>query len=417
MIELLVIADDFTGALDTGVQFAAKGIETCVVLGRTFDPAAYGEHVRVACVDVETRHLPPAEAYEAVRDIVSQAVAAGVGTIFKKVDSTLRGQIGSELAAVLDATGAKVLGFVPAYPATGRTTERGIHLLDGRPIHESVFGRDPFEPTLRSDVAGIIREQRPVQVVNVPVGQTPEARDGVAIEVYDATTEQHVADAVEWFARSGRRVMAGCAGLARALASRMSRGCGAVGAPEAKDGVLFVCGSLNPISHRQVARAQEEGFALLTVPDHFLRRGEGLDALLDQVCGLVDRGEKVMLLPPRADEASVDHLGYDREVIAGRIGQIIRGWYRRGFDHTLVITGGDTLHAFLDCLGPGVVLRPRCELQPGVVCSTLHVDGGARALQLISKAGGFGTEDVYSLIARQTIVPGAHRRNKEGSLR
>ena len=32
MFQLLVIADDFTGALDTGVQFAVNGIRTRVVV-------------------------------------------------------------------------------------------------------------------------------------------------------------------------------------------------------------------------------------------------------------------------------------------------------------------------------------------------------------------------------------------------
>ena len=31
MVKLLIIADDFTGALDTGVQFAARGAATRVI--------------------------------------------------------------------------------------------------------------------------------------------------------------------------------------------------------------------------------------------------------------------------------------------------------------------------------------------------------------------------------------------------
>lgn len=30
MVKLLIIADDFTGALDTGIQFVNKGIATCI---------------------------------------------------------------------------------------------------------------------------------------------------------------------------------------------------------------------------------------------------------------------------------------------------------------------------------------------------------------------------------------------------
>ena len=64
MILLLIIADDFTGALDTGVQFAAHGIRTQVVVDPQVD---FSDHdAKVLVVDTETRHLPPKEAYDVV---------------------------------------------------------------------------------------------------------------------------------------------------------------------------------------------------------------------------------------------------------------------------------------------------------------------------------------------------------------
>ena len=64
MLLLLILADDFTGALDTGVQFAACGIPTRVVVGEQVDFAANDAAVLV--VDTETRHLPAAEAYAVI---------------------------------------------------------------------------------------------------------------------------------------------------------------------------------------------------------------------------------------------------------------------------------------------------------------------------------------------------------------
>lgn len=37
MIKFLMIADDFTGALDSGVQFAARGARTRVVTDPAYD--------------------------------------------------------------------------------------------------------------------------------------------------------------------------------------------------------------------------------------------------------------------------------------------------------------------------------------------------------------------------------------------
>ena len=100
MLRLLMIADDFTGALDTGVQLAAHGIPTQVVVGQA-DLSACSSTVLV--VDTETRHLPAAKAAKAVEELTRSAVENGVGCIYKKTDSALRGNIGAELAALLSA--------------------------------------------------------------------------------------------------------------------------------------------------------------------------------------------------------------------------------------------------------------------------------------------------------------------------
>mgnify|MGYP000791884948 FL=1 len=143
MLRLLMIADDFTGALDTGVQLAAHGIPTQVVVGQA-DLSACSSTVLV--VDTETRHLPAAKAAEAVARLTRSAVENGVGCIYKKTDSALRGNIGAELAALLKASGARNLPFLPAFPQIGRTTKKGVHYIDGVPVNESPFGIDPFEP-------------------------------------------------------------------------------------------------------------------------------------------------------------------------------------------------------------------------------------------------------------------------------
>jgi len=84
MLRLLMIADDFTGALDTGVQLAAHGIPTQVVVDQA-DLSACSSTVLV--VDTETRHLSAAKAAEAVARLTRSAVENGVGCIYKKTDS------------------------------------------------------------------------------------------------------------------------------------------------------------------------------------------------------------------------------------------------------------------------------------------------------------------------------------------
>ena len=72
MILLLIIADDFTGALDTGVQFAARGAATSVITDPAFDFAGVNAGVRVLVLDAETRHLAPERAYALVRQAAAR---------------------------------------------------------------------------------------------------------------------------------------------------------------------------------------------------------------------------------------------------------------------------------------------------------------------------------------------------------
>ena len=107
MVELMIIADDFTGALDSGVHFAEKGIRTRVIVSmendRSWEECLLSGETTVLVVDAETRHASPEQAGRKVSAIVSDGRKAGIPYIYKKTDSALRGNIGSELEAALKA--------------------------------------------------------------------------------------------------------------------------------------------------------------------------------------------------------------------------------------------------------------------------------------------------------------------------
>ena len=157
MIKLLMIADDFSGALDAGVQFAARGAATRVVTDLDCDFLETDAEVLVMVA--ETRHLPPQKAYDVVYHVARNAREAGVPYIYKKTDSALRGNVGSELAAVMDAAAADVMPFLPAFPKLNRVTRNGVHYVDGVPVAESIFGQDPFEPVTVSFLPDILSSQ------------------------------------------------------------------------------------------------------------------------------------------------------------------------------------------------------------------------------------------------------------------
>ena len=81
MVKLLILADDFTGALDTGVQFSGKGIRTQVVVSSHWvEPDSDCD---VMVIDMEPRHVPKEKAYGTIR------ITIGHENTRKEIDYTV----------------------------------------------------------------------------------------------------------------------------------------------------------------------------------------------------------------------------------------------------------------------------------------------------------------------------------------
>src|SRR4051794_154480 len=137
-----VVADDLTGAADSGVQLARAGYRTAVAFHGAALPGDGGLDAVVA--DTDSRAADPGSARERVRDAVRRL--AGASIVLKKIDSTLRGPVAAEIGAALQASGRRVAIVAPAFPAAGRSTVHGVQLVDGEPVHRTSFAVDPVTP-------------------------------------------------------------------------------------------------------------------------------------------------------------------------------------------------------------------------------------------------------------------------------
>ena len=139
MIRILVLADDLTGAADCAVAFAGCGLRAIVALddGRDCD-------AEVLAIDANTRASEPHEAAAAMERLIRAHARGDDLLIYKKIDSTLRGNVAAELKAVLAAHKShmgegihNIAVLAPAFPATGRTTLGGRQLVNGTPLSET----------------------------------------------------------------------------------------------------------------------------------------------------------------------------------------------------------------------------------------------------------------------------------------
>lgn len=392
MIEILVIADDETGMLDTGARFAQKGIRTEAFIQKpTVEDLKRSEAV-AAVVDTKTRHVSREEAYQRVYEISRTAVEAGVRILYKKTDSALRGHIGAELTALMDAADDR-LDFFPAYPEAGRTTRKGIQYVDGIPVSESVFGKDELNPMTESYIPEILRKtsDAPVELVEHIEEWKPEKTAG-RITVFDTENAEDFHRIMECFLKKKTpRLIAGCAGLAGELAERLELPGGSKTTFPAVNKIFALCGSSNPITRAQMDYAEEHGFVRFTLTKEDMT-GEKQISRIRAAC---KEGKSIILdmeyLPPETAE----HLGITKEQLGSLIVESVNEALLKCMDvldgYVLFLTGGDTLGRFVQVSGCERI-RILGEFSPGIAMNLFYIEG--KEVYTISKSGGFGNKEI-----------------------
>lgn len=414
MAKVLLISDDLTGALDAGVCLLPAGVVVST------SPDGVDRELLDSCpsalaVNADTRHLSAGEAGERVSELVGLARDAGVACVVKKTDSALRGNVGAELAAAWRASGLERLHFIPALPEMGRVTRGGIHYVDGVPVSESRFGKDPFEPVCSSDVAALLAEQTDAPATVVGEGE-PLPLGSRGIVVYDVTSTDSMLARVRELQGAGELgLMAGCSGVTNALARVLDLAPEQSEARDEEGNLLVVCGSVNQTSRAQCAYAAAAGVPRLSIgvrekcDDSWLDGPDGR-AFVARVSELWEQGPLTVI-----DGSGLEDLtglvapGADvRQVVADHIGALLVRICERGVRGRVLVTGGDILASFLAQAGVGIV-RPLVQPAPGIVGFELSHVG--RELVIFSKSGGFGNRELFVDMAgrpRETVKECAH---------
>lgn len=412
-MQLLIIADDYTGALDTGTQFAKRGISTQLFL---YDTCLTADDLRgcgaqVAVIDTESRHLSPAGAARRVRSAALLGKKSGCRYFFKKTDSALRGNLGSELEALRAVCGVSQLYFAPAYPALGRTTVHGIHYLNGVPVAQTEFAGDPFNPIRHSDIASLLKDQGCRAVRAAKAGQVLACAGEPEIVIVDGETDADLLETSRALAAAGRLTCtAGCAGFASALPEGIPFQTAPVRWRPRTGGMLLISGSIHPRSVRQCEYAVRQcGF--LDCPlslRQMLSDGDSCAGLTDSISEALRGGKKVLVRVPggrellRSSSDLAEELHLDKSAVPGRIagalGRVAAEILRKAMVSVLIVFGGDTLMGIASALHCKSVI-PLAEPLPGIALSRMQLPSGT--IDLITKAGGFGSDILLADLERQ----------------
>jgi len=407
-MKLVVIADDFTGANDTGVQFAKKGARTEVLFN---DKATVSPRTDVLVINTETRALTAEQAGEKV----SQALrpffqeTAGQPVVYKKIDSTFRGNVGAEIDAAMRVSGARLAIIAAAIPAAGRTTRQGQCLVQGVPLAETEFASDPKTPIISSHIGTLIGLQSELPVYEASLEtvrgngltaflQRLESKTPCCV-VMDAEIDSdlvQIAQAVADLTVSS--ILVGAAGLANALAPESYL------TPKQRLPVLVVAGSMSEITQRQIAfAAREKSLGIVDIDVEALLASLEPATIIPYVRAAVavleDRQHCVLRTCRDAGaRQAIDGLcrqyGYTRQqmgdYIGLRLGELTRQIIAETRIGGLFLTGGDIAIAVARALG-AQGYRIAGEVAACVPCGTF-VNSEIDDLPVITKAGGFGNE-------------------------
>lgn len=161
-----IIADDLTGANATGVKLSKIGFQAATMV--YYDQPITSDEVNTVCVDTDSRYASKQVAQMRVKKVLEHLNAWGANVICKRIDSTIRGNLGIEIDTVLDEMGEKSIAIVVAsFPNSGRITSGGYLLVNGVPVQQTDVAQDPVTPLVQSFIPTIIQEQSNYSIAHI----------------------------------------------------------------------------------------------------------------------------------------------------------------------------------------------------------------------------------------------------------
>lgn len=414
-----IIADDLSGAADTGVQFSRRGARVLVCTDCEDMPFPRYEDWDVVVVNTHSRNLPPQAARREVARAYNWLSHAGWPPLYKKVDSTLRGNLAAELEEML-ALGAGRIVLAPAFPMAGRTVEDGVVRVNGVPVHETELARDGLSPVKRAALRDYFGAPfQPIATLPLAVlRQAPRGaeahvqaawKQGARLLLADAATQEDLALLARALTSPwGEAVVAGSAGAARELAHQLCPG-GHPSAPPptvATGPVLVIAGTRQEATRQQLDVLRKRGKCHIVEVDPTGVRDPWDETLetrlvadIEKSARLAARGGLRTVVVAIADAGRQNDPGgaaFQRrsERLNRVLGRVAERLHKPLDCPGIVMTGGDVAAAVLSALGTRL-LQLGAELLPGVPLAWAQ-DGSRRGLRLVTKAGGFGPPETLA---------------------
>lgn len=401
---IAIIADDLTGACDSGVKLLKQGYKTEVIINSTqFDEFNIDSNEAIS-VNTESRALSSEDAYQAVYQTTQNMRKKGYTRFYKKIDSVLRGNIGSEIDGVLDALNCNLAIMASALPANGRIIVDGKLNVITNGTATSVYSvEENIKKTGKREVGNITLEtvREGCEVIQNEIKKL--VASGKEVLVFDSVTGDDLGKIAFALDTLGLDfVPVGTAGLINHLDEfwRRDKKEGEHHLPMATSlDVLLVVGTKHPSTALQVSELLTRGdvyVAAIDVDDldeaKAEKESERLLEKLSQDRNIVLQ-KKALLLTTYTMLGNEENkkFEYNSNISNPLITKTITILARRIMDsfslNKCIVTGGDTSSSLFNDIGAQKITLLD-EPMPGIVTGSI-TDNDLNLL-ISTKSGGFG---------------------------
>ena len=349
-LKLAIIADDLTGALDTGTPFVEAGLTVAVAIDVESVAEALQRTPDVIVINTASRALSADAAALQMRAALAALGSTEPLILFKKIDSRLKGNVAAESLALAEVTDSNRIVVAPAIPDQQRFTINGA--VTGRGVETPLPVRTLFPST------------------------------ELTVDVYDASTDADLDDLVretDW----STVIAVGARGLGSALARSLviSKAIRPPFLPSTE--TLFAFGSRDPTTSAQIEHLAEH---------------RQLVAIADAPAG--ELSARIHGLPAVA-RCSGEQTSNPEHVVA-RFADGIRLVVEQTRPDMLMIGGGDTALAILKALGASVLI-PSGEIEAGIPWFQIETPD-RRVICCAVKSGGFGSIDSLLKLVPENLL-------------
>lgn len=390
-----IVADDLTGAMDSSGYFARRGLSTVVLLEPDFSSSA-----DVLVINTDSRAETPGIAHERVRHAVRNLSGR---VIYKKIDSTLRGNIGAELEVVMKELSCDKAIVAPAFPAMGRTTMAGVLQIGGVRVTETQFARDPISPVTEAHIPTLLEQSTGFQVGAITVEDINSGAEFLyrkisempqEIIVCDVTRQSHLTAITRAAALAGGHwLLCGSGGLARELHLLIDKTSGTANvrpSGQQEGTALVIVGSRHQVAANQLTRARDElGFPVLQLETEHLSQksnaSEEVVRLVAEAKHILDRGRGLALASTFSRYEPVL-----KQSIPAVMAKAAAGILASRKFSGIFLSGGDIAMEVCHRLSVNAI-SVYGEVEPGIPAGEL-IGGQCEGIRVVTKAGGFGSD-------------------------